>query len=101
MHGMMMERGDFFPLHNNEACKTQEQDITEIRGLTWAYGGGRPCAEMMILFAMRVRDAGARQRGGVNPRACFLPKANGAVQHLMDPNSSNTGSTTSWWVYRG
>jgi hypothetical protein len=96
---MMMERGDFFPLHNNEACKTQEQDITDIRGLTWAYGGGRPCAEMMILFAMRVRDAGARQRGrerGVNPRACFLPKANGAAQHLMDPNISNVSSTTNW-----
>lgn len=63
MHGMMMERGDFFPLHNNEACKTQEQDITEIRGLTWAYGGG-PCAQMMVLFAMRVRDAGAGQIEG-------------------------------------
>lgn len=52
----------------------------------------RPCAQMMILFAMRVRDAGER----VNPRACFLPKADGAVQHLMDPNSSNTSSTTNW-----
>jgi hypothetical protein len=36
----MMERGIFFPLHNNEVCKLQEQEIAEIRGLTWAYGGG-------------------------------------------------------------
>jgi len=59
----MMEREFFFPLHNNEVCKLQEQEIAEIRGLTWAYGGG-PCARMMILFAMRVRDAGQKERQG-------------------------------------
>ena len=31
---------------------------------------------------------------GVNPRACFLPKANGTVQHLMYPNGSHT--TINW-----
>jgi hypothetical protein len=41
----------------------RSKDIAEIRGLTWAYGGG-PCAQMMVLFAMRVRDAGAGQIEG-------------------------------------
>jgi hypothetical protein len=61
----------------------------------------RPCAGMMILFAMRVRDAGQKERererpGRVNPRACFLPKANGAVQHLIDPNSASTYYYNLW-----
>ena len=36
------------------------------------------------------------REAGVNPRACFLPKANGAVQHLIDPNRSHTTKT---WVH--
>ena len=59
----MMEREFFFPLHNNEVCKLQGArnsiDKRSHMGI-WR----RPCARMMILFAMRVRDAGQKERQG-------------------------------------